>query len=232
VFKLSRHVTETRNEIAALQLWQGQGSARLLEADPDRGALLIEHIEPGTMLAALAETDDDAATLIAADMLRQLWLPAPVQSELRPLASWTAAFDRNRTAILTGTSGFPVALFQRADTLRQELLGTTSSPTVLHGDLHHFNVLRARRAEWLSIDPKGLVGDPCFDVCQFLRNPRRVGAKLNARRLDILCGELDLDRGRTKDWCLVHAVLDACWDFEDGNPWQQTVAYAEETGTF
>jgi streptomycin 6-kinase len=232
VFKLSRHVTETRCEIAALHLWHGRGAARLLEADPDRGALLIEYVEPGTMLAALAESDDDAATLIAADMLRRLWLPAPVQSELRPLASWCAAFDRNREAILSGTTGFPVTLFERADNLRRELLLTTNSPTVLHGDLHHFNVLRAQRADWLSIDPKGLVGDACFDLCQFLRNPRRVEARVNARRLDILCSELGLDRARTKDWCLVHAVLDACWDFEDGNSWHAAVAYAEETRTF
>jgi streptomycin 6-kinase len=83
-----------------------------LEADPERGGLLIEYVEPGTMLAALAGSDDDAATLVAADTLRQVWSQAPGQSELRLLASWCAAFDRNRAANLTGTTGFPVALFQ------------------------------------------------------------------------------------------------------------------------
>jgi streptomycin 6-kinase len=50
--------------------------------------------------------------------------------------------------------------------------------------------------------------------------------------LDIFCDELGLDRQRMKDWCFVHAVLDACWDFEDGNSWQSTIAYAEETLSF
>jgi streptomycin 6-kinase len=113
-----------------------------------------------------------------------------------------------------------------------ELLASTESPTVLHGDLHHFNVLRAQRGDWLCIDPKGLVGDRCFDVCQFFRNPRAVLPEVNARRLDVFCAELGLDRARTKDWCLVHAVLDACWDFEDGNPWQRAVAYAQDTLSF
>ena len=76
VFKISRHVDETRNEIAALYLWDGDGAARLLEADPDAGALLIERLEPGTMLSKVAETDDDAATRIAAEMLRKLWRPS------------------------------------------------------------------------------------------------------------------------------------------------------------
>ncbi|MGH2586350.1 MAG: aminoglycoside phosphotransferase family protein, partial [Dehalococcoidia bacterium] len=101
-------------------------------------------------------------------------------------------------------------------------------------DLHHFNVLRAQRTPWLAIDPHGLAGDRCFDVCQFFRNPMPQGVPpaVNRRRLDIFCAELGLDRQRTKDWCLVHAVLDACWDFEDGTPWQQAVAYAESTLSF
>jgi streptomycin 6-kinase len=232
VLKLSRHLAETRTEIAALRLWDGQGAARLLEWDPELGVLLLERIEPGTMLSETAESDDTAATHIAAGILRQLWRRPPSGTDLRPLASWCAAFDRNRARILQGDGGFPIALFQRADALRAELLASTESPTVLHGDLHHFNVLRAQRGDWLCIDPKGLVGDRCFDVCQFFRNPHAVLPEVNARRLDVFCAELGLDRARTKDWCLVHAVLDACWDFEDGNPWQRAVAYAQDTLSF
>jgi streptomycin 6-kinase len=228
VFKLSRHVGETRNEIAALRVWDGHGSARLLEADPGHGALLLERLEPGPMLSEVAERDDDQATLIVAAILCQLWLPAPHDTDLRTLESWCDAYDRNRAAILRGDTGFPTALFQRADALRAELLSSTDAPIVLHGDLHHLNVLRAQRAAWLSIDPKGLVGDPCFDVCQFFRNPHAVPPRVNARRLDIFCAELGLDRARTKASCPVHAALDACWELEDGRSWQPWVAYAEE----
>jgi streptomycin 6-kinase len=148
------------------------------------------------------------------------------------LGSWCDAFDRNRAALSEGAGGFPAALFRRADALRRDLLASTEQPTVLHGDMHHFNVLRAQRAPWLAIDPKGLAGDRCFDVCQFFRNPTRVPPRVNRRRLDIFCAELGLDRTRTKEWCLVHAVLDACWDYEDSNSWRRAVAYAEETLAF
>lgn len=234
VLKVSRHLDETRNEIAALRLWDGDGAARLLEADPATGALLIERLRPGAMLATVAETDDDAATGIAAAALRRLWRPVPARHELRPLASWCAAYDRNRQALSRGDGGFPAALFLHADALRRDLLASTGAPVALHGDLHHFNILRAERAGWLAIDPKGLVGDRCFDVCQFFRNPQPDGVPfaVNRRRLDRFCAELGLDRERTKAWCLVHAVLDACWDFEDGNPWARAVAYAEETRLF
>jgi streptomycin 6-kinase len=232
VLKVSRHVGETRNEIAALRLWDGDGAARLLAAEPDIGALLIERLEPGTMLVEVAESDDDAATVIAAGVLRRLWRPVPERHGLRPLDNWCAAYDRNREALSRGAGGFPAALFQRADALRGDLLASIETPTVLHGDMHHFNVLRAQRAEWLAIDPKGLAGDRCFDVCQFLGNPGEVTPAMMSRRVDIFCVELGLDRARTKDWCFVHAMLDACWDFEDGNPWQRAVAYAEDTLSF
>jgi streptomycin 6-kinase len=234
VLKLSRHVEETRSEIAALQVWDGDGSARLLAEDADQGALLLERIEPGTLLVEVAETDDDAATRIAAGLLRQLWRPAMEGSGLRSLESWCAAYERNRDALRRGVDGFPVRLFERADALRAELLASTSETTVLHGDLHHYNILRAQRADWLAIDPKGLVGDRCFDVCQFLSNPRPMSTLEGIpRRLDIFCAELGLDRARTRDWCLVHGVLDACWSFEDDAPdLPLRVAYAEAALTF
>jgi len=227
VLKVSRYIAETRTEIEALRMWNGVGAARLLDAEPDLGALLLERIEPGTMLAELA--DDDDTVRVAADVLRQLWRPVPAQHGLLSLDSWCAAYDRNRDALSRGAPGFPTSLFQRADAVRAELLASTGAVFALHGDLHHFNVLRSTRAGWLAIDPKGLVGDRCFDLCQFLRNPVLLPPSVNRRRLDIFCAELGLDRQRAAQWCLVHAVLDACWDYEDGRPWQPRVAYAEET---
>jgi streptomycin 6-kinase len=154
---------------------------------------------------------------------------------LRSLESWCAAYDRNREALSRGADGFPAALFRRADAMRRDLLASSGVPVALHGDMHHFNVVAAWRASaigWLAIDPKGLAGDPCFDVCQFLRNPHYVPPPINRRRLDIFCAELDLDRGRAREWCFVHAMLNACWDVEEGHPWGPAVAYAEETLSF
>jgi len=231
VLKVSSNIDETRSEIRALEIWDGRGAVRLLAAEPDLGGLLLERVEPGSMLVEVEE-DSDTATRIAAGVLRGLWRPASEQRGLRSLESWCAAYDRNRAALTHGVDGFPVSLFERADTLRAELLASTRTPVVLHGDLHHFNVLRSERAGWLAIDPKGLCGDACFDVCQFLRNPEWVPPPVNRRRLETLCAELDLDPQRARAWCLVHAVLDACWSFEEQRPIGERVAYAEQTLQF
>lgn len=233
VFKISRHIGELRNEIAALRLWDGRSACQLLEADEEHGALLIDRVEPGTMLVDVAETDDDAATVIAAGLLRQLWEPVIEPADLRglrPLESWCAAYDRNREALSRGEGGFPAAIFERADALRRDLLASTPELTVLHGDVHHYNILRDHRGGWLAIDPDGHAGDRCFDVCQFFWNPRdQVSPQVNSRRLDIFCAELGLDRQRTKDWCFVHAVLDACWQFEGPAVREGTGHFSHET---
>lgn len=239
VLKVSRHVEETRNEIAALRLWDGDGAVHLLSADPERGALLTERLHPGTMLTDLALADDDAATVVAASTLGRLWRPAPEGAGLRPLSNWCAAYDRLRDQLSRGEGGFPAELFRRADSMRHDLLASTTAQTVLHGDMHHFNVLRAGDG-WLVIDPKGLSGDRHFDVCQFLFNPFVVTGPgrdiiplaLIRRRIDVFCSELGLDRQRVREWAFVHAVLDACWNVEDGELWNKAVAWAERTLSF
>src|SRR5207237_4436325 len=41
VLKVSRGIDGTRNEFAALHLWNGNGAAQLIDADPDIGALVL-----------------------------------------------------------------------------------------------------------------------------------------------------------------------------------------------
>ncbi|HVL39817.1 MAG TPA: aminoglycoside phosphotransferase family protein [Fimbriimonadaceae bacterium] len=221
VLKVSPYVDETLNEIAALAFWRGEGAARLLEADGSLGALLIERIQPGTDLSNLS---DDEAMEICAGLLSRLWLPAADEG-LRPLSSWFAAYDRYGRG---DGSRVPNSIFDTANRTLSELIESTAEPLALHGDLHHFNVLRSDRAGWIAIDPKGLYGDRHFDVCQFLRNPHPVSPEVNERRLGRLCELLGLERGRARRWCFVHAVLDALWECEEGNDPTASLGYADQ----
>jgi streptomycin 6-kinase len=215
---------ELLTEIEALRLWNGDGAARLLEAEPESGALLIERLQPGTDLAEVAARDDDEATHIAANLLRHLWRPAPPGHKLRTLRSWFGSFDRNREALLRGDRGFPAPLFERADALLAELTASTPVEAILHGDHHHYNILTSLRPgettpQWRAIDPKGLAGDPTFDICQFLFNPFEFDESPTAinRRLDVFTSELGLNPTRTRQWCFLWAILQASWDFEDND---------------
>lgn len=112
------------------------------------------------------------------------------------------------------------ALLARARSTFAELLASAPAPVLLHGDLHHHNVLAARRAPWLAIDPKGVVGDPGQDVGALLCNPLSLadpGARAE-RRVRRLAAELGLDRDRLRAWGFVSAVLSEAWNSRRGGP--------------
>ena len=39
---------------------------------------------------------------------------------------------------------------------------------LLHGDLHHENILKNENGGYTVIDPKGVIGDPVFDLSRFI----------------------------------------------------------------
>ena len=102
------------------------------------------------------------------------------------------------------------------DTIRE--LGHEQPDTLVHGDLHYKNVVRATREPWLAIDPKGFAGDPANDAVSVV-----IGGFQRQLTADDLCAELprrltifaeaaDLDRDRVVRWTQAHALLHACWD--------------------
>ncbi|MDG6105701.1 hypothetical protein Daura_12860 [Dactylosporangium aurantiacum] len=203
---------ELSAEAAALAAFDGHGAARLLRADPARGALLLEQVSPGDRLRDLAATDDAAATAVLADLMRRLHVP-PVPG-LPTVLSQVGALDRHRGAV-------PADLVAEAAAVMRHLCASAPRTAVLHGDLHHDNVLRGTREPWLAIDPHGLVGDPGYEAGSILFNPdpgdrdpaltALVPARL--RQLSAALGE-PIDR--LAAWGFVKAVLSSVWTADAG----------------
>ncbi|MBN1954466.1 MAG: phosphotransferase [Anaerolineae bacterium] len=220
---------ELSREIAALACFDGRGAVRLLDADPEEGILLLEWLEPGTPLSDL--DDDKEATGIAARLMRSLWKPAPAEHRFATLAGWAAGLGRLRARFQGGCGPFPVALVDKAERLLEQLIGSATEQMLIHGDLHHGNILRSEREPWLALDPKGVVGEPAWDAVYFSRSllpkagdPKRV----LVRRLDQLAAELGLDRSRLVAWGLALSVLSGWWNLEDhGRGYEPDIACAE-----
>jgi streptomycin 6-kinase len=229
VLKLGVPNSELQREGAALRHYAGHGIAALVEADLAGGALLIERLRPGTLLAELE--DDQQATAIAAEVMRQLWRPAPAQHSFPSVADWAGGMQHLRAEFGGGTGPFPPRMVELAERLFAELLGSMAAPVLLHGDLHHENIMAATRRPWLAIDPKGVVGEPAYEVGALLRNRLEAGpdlGKLQARRLDQLAEALQLDRERLLGWSVAQAVLSAWWSYEDhGHGWEPMIDLAE-----
>lgn len=141
----------------------------MLELDSDRGAMLLEHLEPGTPLTAVG--DDEEATTIAAGVMKKLWYPAPPNHGLSLVSDCARGFKRLRGRFGGGSDPMPTRLVEEAERLFDELPASQGEALVLHGDLHQVNILAARRQPWLAIDPKGVVGEATYDTATLLHNP-------------------------------------------------------------
>ncbi|PYS93536.1 MAG: hypothetical protein DMF64_04865 [Acidobacteria bacterium] len=228
VLKVGVPCRELLTEAAALELFAGQGAVRLLAHDVPRGILLLERVTPGRPLHEV-QTDAEA-TRSAATLMQRLWRDAPLGHTFPTLAVWFRAFQKLRQRFDGGTGPFPSDIIARAERVFAELNASTERRVVLHGDLHHTNILSSARSGWLAIDPKGICDDAGYEVGSFMLNqlPAEADAttQVLAQRLSIFSTELQINRTRLAGWAFCHAVLSAVWNFEEAADWRDTIRLA------
>jgi streptomycin 6-kinase len=225
VLKIGFPNPELETEIQALRQYNGNGAIKIINADPQKGALLLERVHPGTNL--LSVSDNEKAIRIACQVMTNLWLPAPEGNQFPSMDTWCRGFDRYQKTY--GKSGpVPNEIIQDAQTMSKELLDTQSEHLLLHGDLHHMNILRSKEGMWLAIDPKGVLGEKAFEVAPLLYNPvsdlqHKNGVdQIVDLRLEVLIQHTDLDHYRILLWSYVRTALSLIWEIEEEG---QNVAY-------
>ncbi|MDB5034422.1 MAG: hypothetical protein JWQ98_1663 [Chlorobi bacterium] len=227
VLKLGVPCNELENEARALMLFNGAACARLLEYDAIAGALLLERVSPG--LPVHGVLDDAEAARAAAVLMRKLRHDPPDGHRFPSLAEWFRALQR-----LPGKDDgtFPREIIARAERTLLDLLASAELTVILHGDLHHANILSSSPGGWMAIDPKGVCGDPGYEVGSFMINRLPAGMSdfetidFFNRRLSIFEHELNIDRKRLARWAFCHAVLSAAWSFEESLEWRDTIHLA------
>ena len=163
VLKLGMPHFEGAHEIQALRFWDGNPTVRLLEADVDLNAMLLEQCQPGSALRELPEPEQD---VIVAGLLRSIWSRTAPPHAFRPLSAMTAYWADETIAAAHKWSD--AGLVQEGLRLFDELSRPSADDVLLATDLHAGNVLRAQREPWLVIDPKPFVGDRAYDATQHL----------------------------------------------------------------
>lgn len=232
ILKVGVPLTENRTEMAALGRFAGQGYVRLLRSDGEAGAMLLERLRPGQDV--LAVEGDEAQTRIGAEVLAKHPVVTEDLKGFPSVADWGRGFARVRE--MTGGGDLPAGkrLFERAEGLYGELSESQDEACLLHGDLHHMNVLKSGENEWKVIDPKGIVGERAYEMGAWMRNPLHLLGREDAkgliqRRMAIFSEHLGLERERMEGWALAQCVLAACWSREEGNKSERLFAeWAEE----
>ena len=208
MLKVAR-IEEEANGCRLLAWWRGDGAARVYDVD-DHAAVLEWG---GESLVGMAEVDDDRATRILCDVAETLHAAsargfATRPEGLIPLDTWfRSLFDR---------AGHDAST--RAAALARWLIRSGGEIVVLHGDLHHDNVLDFGERGRLAIDPKYLVGNRVFDYTNILCNPRQDLAEARFdRRVALICERADIPERSLLEWTVAWTALSASWFAADGN---------------
>jgi streptomycin 6-kinase len=195
-----------------MQWWGGYGAAHIMAHDEN--AILMERAISGTSLADLARNRDDDASRIICTVLGQLHTPrGQPPAALVALTEW---FEPLRAAAEARRGLFAVA----ASTARH-LLATQQDIVVLHGDMHHGNVLSFGVRGWLAIDPKGLIGERYFDYANIFCNPDHEIATMPGRlshQVRVVADAAHLECHRLLAWIAAWAGLSAAFLVDDGLP--------------
>ncbi|MGW3994690.1 aminoglycoside phosphotransferase family protein [Amycolatopsis sp. NPDC004772] len=216
VLKLTPDPEVARLESAGLRAWRGCPRAvQVLDTDLDAGAILLEGLVPGTELRGRPVPWAEIGALLS-----ELHAVAPPPG-LPPLTDRvTFMFDITERTV-PGSAAEPhltPGLLARAR--RRALALAEGGPVaVVHGDLHPGNVLDAGpRRGVVAIDPRPSVGDPAFDLADWLYLPLAAGGTLDDG-IEALRPHLPgLDPGRALAWCAALAPLAAHAPLRRGEP--------------
>lgn len=195
----------TSGRVASLLFAEAGVSPRVFRDDPKTGALLMERVLPGTKMSDVTISEPESLA-VWVDFIRRF--PKTVVAGLTPLQDYVS----------------------KTDPLAQQLLSTTNETCLLHGDLHHDNILIGPQG-WLTIDAKGLLGDPAYEAAAFIRNPlNQVGDwphldQILRNRILVIAEATGWPRDRVWGWSLVSA-RDEAWP--DDHPWAK-VRFALES---
>lgn len=131
---------------------------------------------------------------------------------LVPLAQWFEALWR-AAAIHRG-------IFEHCASTELEFLVTPRDVSVLHGDIHHGNVLDFGASGWLAIDPKGLYGECGFDYANMFCNPdgeTALAPGCFASPVKLAANVSGIDRRRLLQWVFAWTGLSSSWKLEDND---------------
>jgi streptomycin 6-kinase len=230
VLKVSIEPGMISDEAEALDHFGTSIAPEVFQVSQANEAILLSRIDSGGDLSSLYP---NAAQEI------DVWLPlfkkivdrSDVPSGFPYLSEYAHAFDH---ALSRRIPSDVSRLMQIASDSRQILMAPTGQNRLLHGDLHHFNILLDIKSGWKMIDPHGVIGNPLYELGAFLRNPwvacyQEPGLfdRLE-ERVNILAERLYLPVQVISEFGFFGAAISIAWTLEgDGTGYEGMVLMSE-----
>ncbi len=227
VLKFARNEQSLKSEVEALASLQCQAICRVLDVDEDKRVFLINGISPGTTLRSeeditlrLEAFCELFGELHAKTLQKETGLPSKTDEDIRD--SYQNWITRANAFVSKQADWKEVAdHMNRAAQLFHELSVTYNRQTLLHGDFHYYNILKSEDG-YTIIDPKGVVGDPVFDLPRYMLNEYWDQKDKNKvdETVDIVIDHFstcfNLSQDTLAKLLYIEGVLSKTWSVQDG----------------
>ncbi len=218
VLKIAYPHGEHFTGVEAMRVYGGRACVSVIDTAEEGTQVLMERVLPGKHLYELENEEEEVC--IAAGLMRTLQCAIPEQHELPPHTTWVEKSLRYMAASQVTEELLPRRLVQALEHTVADL-EALRRPVVLHGDLHHENILYDATKGWLAIDPKGLTGDPALEIGRYLGNhSHRAGAAggygpMVDRRIELFARELGEPVDRMRAAAAVDLIMCMGWELEN-----------------
>lgn len=160
VLKVNQHKSQLESEYRMLARLSGCHSCKVYAFDENAGLLLEERIFPGTVLRREASLEKRIQQFL--QVFHEIHMPvdsgATYLNWLEQICEYCAKHQLAEEQA------------SRAHLFCAEMFEKYPDRVLLHGDLHHDNLLLRTDGSYAMIDPKGVVGPAIMDLPRFILN--------------------------------------------------------------
>lgn len=152
------------NEYNCLREFAGRSVCRVFDADVPHNVILEHRIVPGN---SLLDVESQSMRIdIFASLFTNLHVIPTHESAFPTL--WDVVNSKLQYIQTREDCKLILEVVNKAKAAYRSVCSNYRSKKLLHGDLHHENILLSQDGNYLVIDPKGYIGDPVFDVSRFI----------------------------------------------------------------
>lgn len=216
ILKIAADNASLSGEFQALSEMQGEFCCQVYAFDPANRLLLEEQILPGTTLKQ--EPDWKKRVICFSKVFEKIHVVPKDQTNYRSYLDWV----RNACKSVTDQGNRELSAGMKlAVEIAERMFARYPERRLLHGDLHHENLLQNEDGKYVIIDPKGVVGPPVFDIPRFVLNELDDGEdSLRKAHISKVIGLLSHVLSYPCDdlyqLLFMEIMLANAWNFEDG----------------
>lgn len=209
---------EIVTEVNALKEYNGGKFCRVYESDIKAGIFLEQYIAPG--IALRVEPSLDARLAVFCGLYQDLHICSKIEEVYPTYKQWVyriTEYMRNRQDCTD-----LYLKMKKAKAVFDNVSLNYNGEYLRHGDLHHDNILLNQDGAYTIIDPKGVIGDPVFDIPRFILNEfgNEVTPALQSKVSYIitnLAERLHIPSHALKQCLYVEMTMAVCWCAESGS---------------